>query len=80
TSTANRAMIGGMLGNNSCGLHSIVWGSFRDHIQEVKALLSDGTEVLFTAENILSEQENTLKQRIYNGIYAMLCDEKNKNI
>src|SRR6187402_1027253 len=27
TSTANRAMIGGMVGNNSCGLHSIVWGA-----------------------------------------------------
>ncbi|CCH51889.1 D-lactate dehydrogenase (cytochrome) [Fibrisoma limi BUZ 3] len=47
TSTASRAMIGGMIGNNSCGLHSIVWGTTRDHLLEVKALLSDGTEVTF---------------------------------
>lgn len=47
TSTASRAMIGGMIGNNSCGLHSIVWGATRDHLLEVRALLSDGAEVTF---------------------------------
>src|SRR6201986_3114090 len=44
TSTANRAMIGGMVGNNSCGSNSVVYGSTRDHLMEIKALLSDGTE------------------------------------
>src|ERR1700676_5261600 len=47
TSTANRAMIGGMVGNNSCGSNSIVYGSTRDHLLEIKALLSDGTETVF---------------------------------
>ena len=47
TSTASRAMIGGMIGNNSCGLHSIIWGSTRDHLLEVRAVLSDGAEVTF---------------------------------
>ena len=47
TSTASRAMIGGMIGNNSCGLHSIIWGSIRDHLLEVRAILSDGAEVTF---------------------------------
>src|SRR5881394_4329389 len=45
TSTANRAMMGGMVGNNSCGSNSIVYGSTRDHLLEVKAILSDGTDV-----------------------------------
>ncbi|PUZ19794.1 Fe-S oxidoreductase [Chitinophaga costaii] len=49
TSTANRAMIGGMVGNNSCGSNSVVYGSTRDHLLEVKALLSDGSEVTFGA-------------------------------
>ena len=49
TSTANRCCIGGMLGNNSCGLHSIIYGSVRDHILEIDALLSDGSEVTFRA-------------------------------
>jgi len=47
TSTASRAMIGGMIGNNSCGLHSITWGATRDHVLELKAVLSDGEEVHF---------------------------------
>jgi len=47
TSTANRAMIGGMVGNNSCGSNSVVYRSTREHLLEVKALLSDGSEATF---------------------------------
>ncbi len=47
TSTANRCMMGGMLGNNACGAHSLVYGSTRDHTLEVKTLLSDGHEAIF---------------------------------
>jgi len=47
TSTANRAMIGGMVGNNSCGSNSVVYRSTREHLLEVKALLSDGSEAVF---------------------------------
>ena len=54
TSTANRCVIGGMLGNNSCGLHSLVYGSVREHILEVDAILADGSEVTFKA---LSKEE-----------------------
>src|SRR4029077_4909288 len=35
TSTANRAMIGGMVGNNSCGSNSVVYGSTREHVLEI---------------------------------------------
>jgi FAD/FMN-containing dehydrogenase/Fe-S oxidoreductase len=45
TSTQNRAMIGGMLGNNSCGSNSIVYGSVRDQVLEVEGYLSDGSLV-----------------------------------
>jgi FAD/FMN-containing dehydrogenase len=41
--------MGGMLGNNSCGAHSLIHGSVRDHILEVDAILSDGSEVHFGA-------------------------------
>ena len=47
TSTANRAMIGGMVGNNSCGSNSVVYRSTREHLLEARALLSDGSEVVF---------------------------------
>jgi len=49
TSTANRAMIGGMMGNNSCGLHSPIYGTTREHVLEVRAILSDGSFTEFKA-------------------------------
>ncbi|MFD2573408.1 FAD-binding and (Fe-S)-binding domain-containing protein [Spirosoma soli] len=47
TSTANRAMIGGMVGNNSCGSNSVVYRATREHTLAVKALLADGSEMEF---------------------------------
>lgn len=47
TSTANRAMLGGMVGNNSCGSNSLIYGSAREHTLEVKGFLSDGSFVHF---------------------------------
>ena len=47
TSTSNRATLGGMLGNNSGGSHSIAYGLTVDHVLEIRALLVDGTEVVF---------------------------------
>ena len=44
TSTSNRCCIGGMFGNNSCGTHSLVYGSTRDHVMACKGVLSDGTD------------------------------------
>src|SRR4029077_20784453 len=52
TSTANRAMLGGMVGNNSCGSNSIVYRSTREHLLEIKAMLSDGSEAVFKAISI----------------------------
>ncbi|MFC0875074.1 FAD-binding and (Fe-S)-binding domain-containing protein [Saccharicrinis sp. FJH2] len=83
TSTANRCRVGGMLGNNSCGLHSLIYGSVRDHILEVDAILSDGSEVKFEA---LDQQkfeaklhsENSLERSIYQNIQKILTDPELK--
>ena len=50
TSTSNRCCIGGMFGNNSCGTHSLVYGSTRHHVVACKGVLSDGS--LFDTEKI----------------------------
>ena len=52
TSTSNRCCIGGMFGNNSCGSHSLIYGSTRHHILEAKAILTDGTEELMKEYSI----------------------------
>ena len=47
TSTANRATIGGMMGNNSAGAHSILYGKTVDHVMELDAVLASGERRLF---------------------------------
>jgi len=85
TSTANRAMIGGMVGNNSCGSNSVVYGSTRDHVLEVEGYLSDGTPVHFKAEDpfetIQSIPHGSRLHSIYEKTLAALSDPKHqKNI
>jgi FAD/FMN-containing dehydrogenase/Fe-S oxidoreductase len=48
TSTANRATIGGMVGNNSCGSNSVVYGSVREHLLEAELVLNDGSLAKFS--------------------------------
>jgi FAD/FMN-containing dehydrogenase/Fe-S oxidoreductase len=81
TSTASRAMVGGMIGNNSCGLHSITWGATRDHLLEVKALLSDGFETVFNNQSvsdytkkITKKQVKGREQGILAGMYGLISN------
>lgn len=47
TSTANRATLGGMMGNNSAGSHSILYGKTIDHVLETSVVLASGERRLF---------------------------------
>ncbi|WP_426486061.1 FAD-binding and (Fe-S)-binding domain-containing protein [Flavobacterium sp. 2] len=82
TSTSNRAMIGGMVGNNSSGTTSIRYGVTRDKIAEVKAILSDGTEVAFSeltsAEFIEKTKGDSLENKIYKSVYDELSVKENQ--
>jgi FAD/FMN-containing dehydrogenase/Fe-S oxidoreductase len=82
TSTANRAMIGGMVGNNSCGSNSVVYRSTREHLLEVKALLSDGTEASFSAlspDAFHAKCEgDELEARIYRTVRRLLSNTDNQ--
>ena len=42
-STASRATVGGMMGNNSCGARSVLYGKTIDHVLEQEVVLSDGS-------------------------------------
>src|ERR1700754_2282826 len=46
-STASRATIGGMAGNNSCGGRSLRYGTMRDNTLSMDAALADGTQMHF---------------------------------
>jgi len=82
TSTSNRCMIGGMVGNNSSGTTSIKYGVTRDKIISVKALLSNGEEVEFkdlNKEDIdVKREEDSLEGNIYQAIFDSLSSEKTR--
>ncbi len=80
TSTANRAMIGGMVGNNSCGLHSIVWGAVRDHILEAKVVLSDGSVALIQEQNEVEAAitNNSFLDAIQQQLCSVLSNQNNQ--
>ena len=69
TSTSNRCCVGGMYGNNSCGANSLVYGSTRDHVIEVKGVLSDGSEFCTS-----DRKGSMLWERIYDQLKSWQSD------
>lgn len=82
TSTANRCMIGGMVGNNACGAHSLIYGNTRDHTLSINTILSDGIEVefkSFTKEEFSEKCKiESLEGEIYQHINSILSNPKNQ--
>ncbi len=80
TSTSNRCMIGGMVGNNSSGTTSITYGVTRDQVLEMETILSDGSVATFktiSKEQFLGKtKENSLEGNIYRTIYKQLNDKE----
>ena len=72
TSTSNRATIGGMIGNNSSGAHSLTYGKTLDHVIEVTVLLADGSEVvlknLAPDEVVKKSKSETIEGRAYREV------------
>lgn len=83
TSTTNRCMIGGMVGNNSSGTTSIRYGVTRDKILELDCLLADGSEVSFKNLNPIEFQQKTklktLEGKLYQSIFNELSSDAVQN-
>ena len=79
TSTSNRCMIGGMVGNNSSGSTSIKYGVTRDKVLQIDGVLSDGSFASFKELNSkefkLKTQIKSLEGSIYASIYSELSQE-----
>lgn len=80
TSTSNRCMIGGMVGNNASGTTSIQYGVTRDKVLELETILSDGSLAVF---NSLTENEfkkkligSTFENKIYKSIHRELSSKE----
>lgn len=72
TSTSNRCMIGGMVGNNSSGTTSIKYGVTRDKLLSLKTILSDGSEAVFSEETKESFERKLKSNSIEGEIYRSL--------
>ena len=79
TSTSNRCMIGGMVGNNSSGTTSIKYGVTRDKVRSLEVILSDGSEAIFEAKskNDLKkiQKGQTLESKIYKELIKTLIPD-----
>ncbi|MCF8366755.1 MAG: FAD-binding protein [Bacteroidales bacterium] len=83
TSTANRCVMGGMVGNNSCGAHSLLYGSTREHTLSLDVVLSDGSEVTFGPLSMAGFksklQGDSLENKVYQNITEILSLPYNQN-
>jgi FAD/FMN-containing dehydrogenase/Fe-S oxidoreductase len=82
TASSSRATLGGMIGNNSAGAHSILYGKTIDHVLELAVVLSNGDEAVFQPLDVemLSEQTggNRLENRIYQQIQALAVEHRDE--
>ncbi|WP_282122288.1 FAD-binding and (Fe-S)-binding domain-containing protein [Algibacter mikhailovii] len=82
TSTSNRCMLGGMVGNNSSGTTSIQYGVTRDKVLEIQAVLSDGSHAVFgnLSNKEFDDKLNSggLEGRIYNKVFNALKSDQVK--
>ena len=76
TSTGNRATVGGMIGNNSCGSRSARWGMTIDHVKSLRVVLSDGSRAVLgeTAPGTIRRQAqaDTLEGTLYREIPPLI--------
>lgn len=84
TATSNRATIGGMIGNSSCGSYSIVYGNTRDQLHAVRMVLEDGTIADFREiSNKELKEKCALKNaegRIYRLVHEILSKKENREL
>src|SRR5262247_269226 len=82
TSTSNRATIGGMVGNNSAGAHSLTYGKTLDHVIELTVLLADGSEVVlkdFSLDQIdKKSRADTNEGRAYREVFRLAQQHKSE--
>jgi FAD/FMN-containing dehydrogenase/Fe-S oxidoreductase len=78
TSTSNRCMLGGMVGNNSSGTTSIQYGVTRDKVIELETILADGSTVVFNSLSAEAFKQKRLQATFEGTIYKTIYNELSK--
>src|SRR5262249_57358165 len=75
-STSSRAILGGMIGNNSAGSRPIVYGKTIDHVRRLDVVLAEGTRLSFDALSPAEWEEKagrpTREGRLYRDVRAIV--------
>ncbi len=78
--TSSPATVGGAIGNNSCGAHSVVYGKTSDHVKELRVVLSDGHPAIFQPLNGAALEaklaQNNLEGRIYREAPRIAAEQR----
>jgi FAD/FMN-containing dehydrogenase/Fe-S oxidoreductase len=80
TSTSNRATLGGMIGNNSCGSRSARYGMTIDHVESIDVVLSDGSRTRLGAIDAAAlasrSQGSSLDARLHRGVQQLVTEHE----
>jgi len=82
--SGTRATLGGIVGNNSSGSHSILYGMTADHILAVKVILADGSLVEFSAKSEAQleqiQAQGGVEADIYRNMLALTRNPQNLEV
>jgi len=82
TASSSRATLGGMIGNNSAGARSILYGKTIDHVLELTVVLSNGDEAIFGPVDpealLLKTQGGHLEDRIHREVQQVAAEHKHE--
>lgn len=82
--TGNRATIGGMIGNNSSGAHSIVYGITQNHVRGMRVLLATGEETTFAQVSAVEWAKkaalDSFEGRMYRSVAAIVAENRDEII
>ena len=73
-STSNRGNVGGALGNNSCGAHSIMWGKTVDNVHDLDVVLSNGQTARFGPLDGAGLEAKMRSEGLAGDIYSRLLE------
>ncbi|WP_338739999.1 FAD-binding and (Fe-S)-binding domain-containing protein [Haloplanus salilacus] len=79
-STANRSAMGGAVGNNTTGAHSLLYGKTDAYVEELEVVLADGTvttlgEVTLEELEAGADPDGTLEERLYAEAHRIVEEE-----
>lgn len=82
--SGTRAVLGGIVGNNSSGSHSILYGMTADHLLAVKVILSDGSLAEFSAKTEAEleqiQAQDGFEAEIYRQMLALVRNPHNLEV